>query len=152
MNETGFSSAVKDYIKSGKPFLGICLGLQLLFEESEEFGEYKGLGILKGKVKKFKYNNLKIPHMGWNQIEILKDSHFTKGIDNGTHFYFVHSYFVYPEDEKIALTNTFYGENFTSSIETDNIVATQFHIEKSQEKGLVMIKNFGEMCACNSRC
>lgn len=152
INETGFSDAIKDYIKTGKPFLGICLGLQLLFTESEEFGENKGLEIFPGKVKKFKLNYLKVPHMGWNQIEIQKQSKFLDNVEDNSFFYFVHSYYIEPEDKSIILTKTNYGIDFVSAIEKDNVVATQFHIEKSQEEGLKIIKNFGEICACNTRC
>ncbi len=151
MNETGFSTAVKEYIASGKPFLGICLGLQLLFEQSNEFGEYKGLGVFKGVVKKFVSQDLKIPHMGWNQATIKKNSPLLKGIDNKTFFYFVHSYYVEPEDDQIVLTTTNYGQDFVSSVQSENVIATQFHIEKSQENGLKIIKNFGEHCVSNTR-
>ncbi len=150
MNKTGFSRAVKEYIASGKPFLGICLGLQLLFEQSSEFGEHTGLGIFKGKVKKFTVKQNKIPHMGWNQANIKKQSAYLKGIDDNTFFYFVHSYYIEPEDKDIILTTTKYGNEFASSIQSGNVIATQFHIEKSQENGLKIIKNFGEACVNNS--
>ncbi len=132
-------------IKKGKWFLGICLGLQLLFDESEEFGPVKGLGILKGKVVKFdEQSKLKIPHMGWNQITckggvtppLLKD------IPDNSSFYFVHSYYVDPTDKKIISTETDYGTSFCSSIQKDNILACQFHPEKSQKWGLKVLENF----------
>ncbi|MCK4846945.1 MAG: imidazole glycerol phosphate synthase subunit HisH [Deltaproteobacteria bacterium] len=136
---------------SGKPFLGICLGLQLLFEESEEhgFGEtLKGLGIIKGRVKGFTPTpgkGLKVPHMGWNSIKKKKDSQLLKDIDDDSFFYFVHSYYALPTDEAVTLTTTDYGIDFTSSIESDNIMACQFHPEKSQDVGLKLLKNFKDL-------
>ena len=151
ITESGFSDAIKDYIKTGKPFLGICLGLQLLFEESHEFGTTKGLGILKGSVKKFvPSGNLKVPHMGWNQIELKKETPYFKGVRDNSYFYFVHSFYVDPEDDDIVLSTTNYGNDFVSSVCKDNIIATQFHIEKSQAIGLRVIKNFGDICANNT--
>lgn len=149
LDETGFSTAIKDFVKTGKPLLGICLGLHLLFEESEEFGIQKGLSILKGRVKRFDIQE-KVPHMGWNQIQIQKESDLYKGIKEGSFFYFVHSYYVLPEDPSITLTTTNYEIDFTSSIHKDNIYATQFHPEKSQTIGLEIINNFGEICAHHS--
>jgi glutamine amidotransferase len=151
INETGFADAIKNYVKTGKPFLGICLGLQLLFEESHEFGITKGLGILKGSVKKFEHkDNLKVPHMGWNQIKIKKDTPYFKGVSDNSYFYFVHSYYIDPADKNVILSTTNYGGDFASSVCKDNIVATQFHIEKSQETGLKVIKNFGDICVNNT--
>ena len=142
----GLIDPIKQSIKSGKWFLGICLGLQLLFDESEEFGPVKGLGILKGKVVRFNLNkDLKVPHMGWNQIVKEKDPLLLKKIPDKTSFYFVHSYFVKPVDKNIVATQTDYGIDFCSSIQKDNIVATQFHPEKSQKWGLQILKNFVEL-------
>ncbi len=135
---------IKKIIADGKPFLGLCLGLQLLFEKSEE-GNCKGLGILKGKVKKFDDPLLKIPHMGWNNIRLkVKGERLKifKDIPDNSYFYFVHSYYVKPEDKKIIATTTDYGINFTSSIFYKNIFATQFHPEKSQKNGLKLLKNY----------
>ncbi len=138
-------------IESGKPFLGICLGLQLLFEESEEFGTHRGLGVIKGRVVRFPSHmkvedeELKVPHMGWNDISIKKPSPFLKDIESGEFFYFVHSYYCVPEDESVTLTTTFYGLEFTSSICRDNIIACQFHPEKSQKKGLKLLENFSKL-------
>jgi len=149
----GLIEPVIKSIESGKPFLGICLGLQLLFEEGLEFGLHKGLGILKGQVVRFDDHmrgsdgvRLKIPHMGWNDIRQEKDSLLLKGIPDGSYFYFVHSYYALPaEPEAVNLTTTDYGVRFTSAIEFDNIMACQFHPEKSQALGLRIIKNFMEI-------
>lgn len=138
-------------IKMGKPFLGICLGLQILFTESEEFGKTTGLDLIKGKVVRFPKGNkpasmrLKVPHMGWNSISMSKDIPFFSGIEDGSFFYFVHSYYVDPDDKGIVATTTSYGIEFTSSIQKENIFACQFHPEKSQRLGLQILRNFGKM-------
>ena len=136
-------------IESGKPFLGICLGLQILLTESEEFGSTPGLDIIKGRVIRFEKEissehkpHLKIPHMGWNSISIKKGGPHFKGIENETYLYFVHSYYVKPKDEEVIATTTDYGIEFVSSILKDNIFACQFHPEKSQKAGLKILKNF----------
>jgi len=130
-------------VRNGKPYLGICLGLQMLFTESEEFGVYKGLDVLKGKVVRFQVD-LKVPHMGWNTVRLLKKPPIFDGIKDGSYFYFVHSYYVAPDDEGIIAGITDYGMTFTSMVWKDNIIATQFHPEKSQETGLKILKNFGD--------
>jgi glutamine amidotransferase len=137
---------IKNYIASGKPFLGICLGLQLLFEESEEFGNQKGLGVLKGKVLRFPSGDLKVPHMGWNNVRTERDSALFEGIPSDSFFYFVHSFYVQPT-ESVATGMTDYGVNFVSSVEKGNIYATQFHPEKSQRAGLRMLENFSRLAA-----
>lgn len=140
----GLIDSVHATIQSGKPFLGICLGLQLLFTESEEFGMHKGLDIIPGKVRRFAPDpELKVPHMGWNQVTVQRPCPVFAGIPSGSNWYFVHSYFVDPVEKQIAATTTTYGIPFVSSIWKDNVVACQFHPEKSQAVGLQLIKNFG---------
>lgn len=142
LEERGLIEPVIRGIEKGKPFLGICLGLQLLFEESEEFGSRKGLGLIKGKVKRFPAGDLKVPHMGWNSIKKVKDTPLLADLAEDSYLYFVHSYYVQP-DEDVAATMTGYGVEFTSSIIKDNIFACQFHPEKSQADGLKILKAFG---------
>ncbi|AEF19742.1 MULTISPECIES: imidazole glycerol phosphate synthase subunit HisH [unclassified Hydrogenobaculum] len=131
------------FIKSGKPFIGICLGYQLLFEKSYEFGEHEGLSIFKGDVRLFPVG-VKVPHIGWNQLWIKKDDGVFKGVENGAFVYFVHSYYVNPQDKDIISTYTDYSVDFASSIEYENVVGLQFHPEKSQEVGLKILSNFKE--------
>ncbi len=130
-------------VRNGKPYLGICLGLQMLFTESEEFGVYKGLDVLKGKVVRFQVD-LKVPHMGWNTVKLLRKPPIFDDIKDESYFYFVHSYYVAPDDQGIIAGTTDYGTTFTSMVRKDNIIATQFHPEKSQETGLKILKNFGD--------
>jgi len=134
-------------LRAGKPFLGICLGFQLLFSESEEFGTHRGLGVIPGRVVRFASGGsaipMKVPHMGWNSIAIGKGSPVLDGVPNGAFMYFVHSYFVVPDDQSVACTMTDYGRPFVSSVARDNIFACQFHPEKSQSAGLRIIRNFG---------
>ncbi|HDH12945.1 MAG TPA: imidazole glycerol phosphate synthase subunit HisH [Nitrospirae bacterium] len=139
--------AVADVIRKGKPYLGICLGLQVLFSESEEFGKCRGLDIFRGKVVRFEKSGLKIPQMGWNQLNIKNNNPLFNGIPDKSYFYFVHSFYVAPEDNSIIATTTDYGVEFTSSVRKDNIFAVQFHPEKSQALGLRLLKNFGDIVA-----
>ncbi len=141
------TDALVQAIKQGKPYLGICLGLQVLFSESEEFGECRGLNIFKGKVVRFELDTseFKIPQMGWNQLNIKQNSPLFKDIPDQSYFYFVHSYYVVPEDDSIISTTTDYGIEFTSSVCKDNIYAVQYHPEKSQTLGLQLLKNFGNI-------
>jgi glutamine amidotransferase len=132
-------------IDSGKPFLGICLGLQLLFETSYENGQHKGLGVLAGDVVRFELpEEYSIPHMGWNQLQIRRPAPILKGIPESTHFYFVHSYYVVPRDPEMTAVEAEYGKPFCAMVWRDNLFATQFHPEKSQAWGLRMLKNFAE--------
>jgi imidazole glycerol-phosphate synthase subunit HisH len=135
---------IQEAIGSGKPFLGICLGLQLLFTESEEFGIHPGLGVIEGRVVRFGADPAhKVPHMGWNQLRIKSETPVLSGIGDDTSMYFVHSYYVVPKDSRITCTETEYGVAFTSGILRDNIFACQFHPEKSQAAGLRLLENFG---------
>jgi len=137
--------ASRDFIKTGKPFLGICVGYQALFEKSEEFNSCAaGLGLFGGNVVRFaSANGLKIPQIGWNQIEIAQPScPLYRDVPGGSYVYFVHSFFPKPQDESIVATRTTYGETFASSVWRDNVFATQFHPEKSQKVGLQLLKNF----------
>jgi len=148
LDRQGLLEASRNYIESGRPFLGICVGYQALFEKSEEFNSCAaGLGIFQGKVVRFSANNgLKIPQIGWNQLEILQpECPLFSGIADSSYVYFVHSFFPKPVDSKIVATRTVYGESFASAIWRDNIFATQFHPEKSQRVGLQLLKNFVEM-------
>ena len=132
-------------IGQGKPYLGICLGLQILFSESEEFGLQRGLNLIRGKVVKFRPDpEHKVPHMGWNTIEKKREAPHLQGIEGGDFFYFVHSYYVIPEEPQYVTTLTHYGSQFVSSILKENLFATQFHPEKSQQKGLRILENFAK--------
>jgi glutamine amidotransferase len=157
LEQYGLIDAVKKSIQTGKPFLGICLGLQLLFTESEEFGISKGLDIIKGRVIRFKgpefdtpnseLGTLKVPHMGWNSLSFKRRPPALADVPENSHVYFVHSFHVVPEDKAVIATTTPYGIEFVSSIWKDNILAVQFHPEKSQALGLSILKRFGEMKA-----
>ena len=144
---------VHQSVKSGKPFLGICLGLQLLFNQSEEFGQVNGLGILSGKVVGFKDAQpkpgsgepLKIPHMGWNTVKVVPGNPLFDSVTDESYFYFVHSYYIAPENPAIIATTTCYGIDFTSGVHHENIHALQFHPEKSQRLGLTILKNFSNL-------
>jgi glutamine amidotransferase len=141
-------TAAKDFIKTGRPFLGICVGYQALFENSQEFNSCAaGLEVFKGSVIRFAEKpGLKIPQIGWNQIEIVqRDCPLYRGIASGSYVYFVHSFFPQPVDQSIVATRTEYGDNFASSVWHDNVFATQFHPEKSQKVGLQLLKNFVEL-------
>ncbi|MAG92345.1 MAG: imidazole glycerol phosphate synthase subunit HisH [Planctomycetaceae bacterium] len=134
------------HVDTDKPFLGICLGLQLLFDVSYEDGEYEGLGVIPGKVVRFEdAPGLKIPHMGWNRLERTGESPLLAGIPNEAHFYFVHSYFVVPQDDAVTAARTDHGTTFTSMVARNNLFATQFHPEKSQRGGLKLLENFAKL-------
>ncbi|MGO8881430.1 MAG: imidazole glycerol phosphate synthase subunit HisH [Desulfomonilaceae bacterium] len=146
LTKFGLVESILGFLKSGKPFLGICLGLQLLFDESEEFGLNRGLEVISGKVKAFSRSmGLKIPHMGWNQVMFKKDIAIFDGIDNESFFYFVHSYYVEPEQLSDTAAETNYGITFTSAIARGNVFALQFHPEKSQKNGLKILANFSRL-------
>jgi len=133
-------------IDSGKPWLGICLGLQLLFEVGHEHGRHQGLGVLAGEVVRFRLPpEYSVPHMGWNQLSVPRKPPILEGIDPTAHFYFVHSYYVAPADRSVIAAETDYGGPFCSMIWRDNLYATQFHPEKSQADGLKILKNFAEL-------
>lgn len=137
---------VRDAIESGRPFLGICLGLQMLFDVSYEYGEYEGLGVLPGKVVRFDIpSDYKVPHMGWNQINIRQPTPLLDGVNDGSHFYFVHSYYVSPADDSCVAAVANYPDPFCAMVWRDNLFATQFHPEKSQRDGLRILKNFGDL-------
>jgi len=145
LKENGLDEAIKEFAKSKKPLLGICLGMQLLFEKSEEFGSYTGLGLVPGDVKYFDSSKflkrLKIPHMGWNKLFIQKESPLLQGFDESVYLYFVHSYHAVC-DEKYVIGKTLYGYEFVSAVQNDNIFGFQPHPEKSHDEGLKIIENF----------
>jgi len=150
----GLLPFLREYLASGRPFLGICVGMQLLFAESEEFGRYEGVGFFAGKVVRFPGDMpapgggvLKVPHMGWNAVEVLTDHPVLEGIPTGTYFYFVHSYYAVPGEPGIAACRTVYGVPFAAAVGSGNRLAVQFHPEKSQAAGLRLLGNFGRLCA-----
>lgn len=147
LEKSGFIGPIYDFINTGKPFLGICVGMQLLFEKSYEFGEHRGLGLLKGEVVKFPDSivdkGMKIPHMGWNSIRKRKLGTFFDFLDDDIYVYFVHSFYA-PVVESTVLTCE-YGIEFTAAVEKRNILGVQFHPEKSQDVGLNILKKFGEI-------
>ena len=153
LDRFGLIDTVQKSIQSGRPFLGICLGLQLLFSQAEEFGSVSGLDILKGKVVGFKNAKLKsdtgeplkIPHMGWNNVEVKPSHPLFDSVPNRSYFYFVHSYYVVPEDKTTVATTTNYGIDFVSGVHHENIHAFQFHPEKSQRLGLAVLRNFSRL-------
>jgi glutamine amidotransferase len=144
LKESGFYQILRQWCVSNKPFLGICLGMQLLFDSSSESNNINGLGIFKGNCLRFKSH--KVPQMGWNQIKIVKDSKLLEGIIDGSFFYFLHGYYVAPTDMKIVTANTQYGVTYPSIIERGKVYAVQFHPEKSGELGLRILKNWVELC------
>jgi glutamine amidotransferase len=146
LRQRGLEQSVREAIEGGKPFLGICLGLQLLFDVSYEGGVHAGLGILPGEVVRFDLpHEYKVPHMGWNQTRICQPAPILQGIADGTYFYFVHSYYAKPADRSCVALEADYPEPFCAMVWRDNLYATQFHPEKSQRQGLAVLKNFAEL-------
>ncbi|HYE72416.1 MAG TPA: imidazole glycerol phosphate synthase subunit HisH [Blastocatellia bacterium] len=147
LREFGFDKLVIDTAKAGKPVLGICVGLQMLFDEGHEFGVHEGLGLLPGRVIRFA-DGVRVPHVGWNQIEMTEQaqSHpVFRDLPDRSFFYFVHSYYVEPENKSYVLSSTEYGSHFASVCGSDNVFGVQFHPEKSQAAGLKLIRNFAEL-------
>jgi glutamine amidotransferase len=144
LKKTGMDQVIYETVKRNTPLLGVCLGLQLLFTSSEENGFYQGLDVIKGQVLRIP-PHYKVPHMGWNEVRPHPESRLFKGIPAGSYYYFIHSYYVAPEDADWTAAVTDYGFDFTCAIEKNNIFATQFHPEKSSESGLHILKNFGGM-------
>jgi glutamine amidotransferase len=142
LKQMGWIEPLNEFIASGGYFFGICLGFQLLFSSSDEFGFHKGLNIIPGHVKKFSYPGLKVPHMGWNNVELKGKSKFLNGIDTLSYFYFIHSYYPVIEDHSLSLGEVNYGETFSCIVGKDNMIATQFHPEKSHKVGLKIVENF----------
>ena len=146
LRQKGMVEPVLAHIAAGRPLLGICLGLQLLMDVSYEDGQWEGLGVIPGKVVRFEDRaGLKVPHMGWNSLEVAGRQSLLEGLPAEAHFYFVHSYYVVPEDETVIAARTDYGEQFVSVIARGNLFATQFHPEKSQRVGLKLLQNFAEL-------
>ena len=151
LEAAGFVEPILAVIGQGRPFLGICVGMQLLFTDSTEFGLYNGLGVVPGHVLRFPEGmqegdeELKVPHMGWNQLSFKRRPPAFEGIADNADVYFVHSYYAKPDDTGVIATTTDYGIEFCSAVWRDNIVATQFHPEKSQDVGLTILRNFAAM-------
>jgi imidazole glycerol-phosphate synthase subunit HisH len=150
--DSGLTETVLRAIEAGKPFLGICVGMQMLFEESTEFGPVRGLGVLPGKVVRFRTAGVKIPHMGWNELRIRARVPALAGVADGTYVYFVHSYYAEPADPSlVAATSEYGGCEFTAAVARDNLFATQFHPEKSQAAGIGILQNFVRAAAPSPR-
>lgn len=147
LRRTGLDSAILDAARAGKPLLGLCLGLQLLFTHSEEFGSHEGLDLIPGNVRKLDCPGLRVPHVGWNQIEGDRPDPLLTDIREGSYFYFVHSYYVEPDDPRDVLRRTSYGLRFCSIARRGNIYGVQFHPEKSQEAGKRLLRNFLSIAA-----
>jgi glutamine amidotransferase len=147
LSELDLLSPIRDAIRAGKPYLGICLGFQILFTEGMEFGSSPGLNLVAGSVVRFPEGPLKVPHMGWNQIRIEKPHPVLEGVPDGAHFYFVHSYYPAPTEDTWVAATTEYGVRFPSAIGRDNLFACQFHPEKSQSVGQRLLGNFARLKA-----
>jgi glutamine amidotransferase len=146
LRQAGFVPPLTEHVRSGKPFLGICLGLQLLFDKSFEDGEYEGLGLLAGDVVRFPdLPGLKVPHMGWNQLRFKPGCPLFRDLHDGDAVYFVHSYYAVPREPAVVTAEADYPSPFAAAVWKDNVFATQFHPEKSQKVGLTMLRNFAEI-------
>ena len=149
LNQTGLAEAIRAFVRTGKPFLGICLGLQLLMERGYEEGTHEGLGLIAGDCVRFTVDgppqHLKVPHMGWNSLHWEQDAPLFRGLPEGSYVYFVHSYHVQPRDRSVIACTAEYGGRFVAGIRKDNIMATQFHPEKSQAVGLKILSNFAAL-------
>ena len=146
INRRDLATPIRDFAASGRPFLGICLGLQLLFETGYEHGTHEGLGILPGDVVRFELPaKFKVPHMGWNKVKKQFEIPLLQDVADGSHFYFVHSYYVRPSDPSVVALNCGYGEDFCAMVAKDNVYATQFHPEKSQTNGLNLLRSFYQL-------
>ncbi len=145
LKKDGMDKMVHQLVETGKPFLGICLGMQLLFDYSEEGGRVRGLGVLPGRIKRLPENlALKVPHMGWNKLKAAGDNPLLRNLENNAYVYFVHSYYLEAENKEDVIATTHYGIEFDVAVSRDNIFATQFHPEKSGRTGLKILKNFAE--------
>jgi glutamine amidotransferase len=142
LRDRGWIEPIKQFIADGGFFLGICLGYQLLFSSSEEFGDHQGLDIIPGRVVRFEAGHLKVPHMGWNAVNVTRQSRFMRGIPDGAHFYFIHTFYPVPDKRDDVLGEAEYGTRFACIVERGNLIATQFHPEKSHAAGLAIIENF----------
>jgi len=146
LTQRGFVDPLREWLEQDRPFLGICLGLQLLFDRSFEGGEHRGLGVLAGEVLRFDVPTpLKVPHMGWNELQLRKPAPILEGINSGDHLYFVHSYYVAPEDREVVAVEADYGGPFCAMVWRGQLFATQFHPEKSQQVGLQILENFSRL-------
>ena len=151
LQNRGWIEPIVNYITHGGFFLGICLGFQLLFSSSEEFGSHRGLGVISGKVVRFPAGHLKVPHMGWNTVRLVTQSDFFSGIASGSFYYFIHSYYPEINDRSWVIGEAEYGKRFPCIVGKGNIIATQFHPEKSHSTGLKIIENFVRLCVHNTR-
>lgn len=153
LGRQGLLPFLSEVLAEGRPFLGICLGQQVLFGESEEFGRHAGIGFFPGRVVRFPAamreggSPLKVPHMGWNRVDFTGSHPALRGIPSGSWFYFVHSYYVVPDDPGVVVGRTSYGVDFASAVGKGNLLAVQFHPEKSQAAGLAVLSNFGRLCS-----
>jgi glutamine amidotransferase len=149
LNETGLADAIRDFADTGRPVLGICLGMQLFVDVGYEDGQHQGLGIIPGRCVRFTVDapplNLKVPHMGWNALEWQRPSPLFAGLDTGVYVYFVHGYHVEPADAGVIAATADYGRPFVAALHKDNVMATQFHPEKSQKVGGTILRNFAKM-------